>query len=371
MSLRFKDLSVADAAEKRMELLEAKAGTPLPHLRRHSIDPETANQNVENFAGAVQVPLGIAGPLQVDGVEYWIPLATTEKGLVAGVNRGCKVLNLCGGVRTQITNRGMTRAATFECRNIRQATELVEWANRHYAEIKRRVEGKSRFIRLAALQTQIVGRSVYLKFKCYTGDAMGMEMVTAGSDRACEWIAEQTHMRLITISGNMCVDKKPAALNLEEGRGRSVIAEGELVAQTVLEVLHQSPEQLQQVNYSKHVGSAMSGSFGFNAHFANIVAAMYIATGQDPAQVVSGSLGATLIESLDDGFWHVSVTMPCLETGTVGGGTGRETPREVLRIMGLEGGAQSPGANADRLAQVIAAATLAGELSLLAKLCRL
>ena len=136
MPLRFKDLPVADAVEQRMQLLEAKAGTPLPHLRHHSMDPETMDRNTENFVGAVQVPLGIAGPLRVDEVEYIIPLATTEKGLVAGINRGCKALNLCGGVRTLITNRGMTRAATFECGSIGQAAEFVEWIDRHHAEIK-------------------------------------------------------------------------------------------------------------------------------------------------------------------------------------------------------------------------------------------
>lgn len=371
-ALRFKGMSTEEAVERRLRLLEAKAGTPLPHIRHHSMVPDAAlGSTIENFTGGSQMQLAFTGPLNVDGMECFIPLATHEEGLVSGVERGCKVLNLCGGVKTCITSRGMTRSVVFHCRDIMHAVEFMAWLNKNYDEIRRRVKGDSRFIWLASLTPRMVGRWVYVTFKCYTGDAMGMNMVTAGSDAAGRWIAAETKAALVAVSGNMCVDKKPAALNLVKGRGRSVIAECVLQTQVAQDVFHQSPENLQQVNYCKQVGSIASGTLGANAHHANTVAAMYAATGQDSAQVVSGSIGITLIEPKDIGLWSATVTMPCLEVGTVGGGTERETSREVLRVMGLEGGAKVPGANADRLAQVIAAATLAGELSLLAELCRL
>lgn len=367
------ELPVDEAIDQRLAIIRELTGVELKHTCHHSIDPEdTSASNTENLIGVTQVPLGIAGPLTVNGKKCLIPLATTEKGLVAGINRGCKLLEKCGGVKSVITYRGMTRAPVFVCQSVKEALAFVEWVRNRYEEVKSRVEMASTFIRLVAIEPWVVGRWVFLRFECCTGDAMGMNMVTAGVRLACAFIQKETRAKLVSVSGNMCVDKKPSALNLMTGRGRSVIAECVLREDAVLEILKVTPEEIKAANDAKHLGSAQAGSLGFNAQFANIVVAVYIATGQDPAQVVNGSLGMTLMEKNGDGdAWHASVTMPCLEVGTIGGGTIRETQREALAIMGVEGGASVPGVNADKLAEVIAAATLAGELSLLAELCRL
>ncbi|MEM2123992.1 MAG: 3-hydroxy-3-methylglutaryl-CoA reductase, partial [Methanolinea sp.] len=201
-----------------------------------------------------------------------------------------------------------------------------------------------------------------------TKDAMGMNMVTLASEKAAHVISEATGARLVALSGNLCVDKKPAALNVVRGRGRSVVAGVFLPDELVSSVLKTDVPSLVEVNTRKNlVGSAAAGSLGFNAHAANIVAALFIACGQDPAHVVEGSLAVTTVEPAGDGA-YVAVTLPDLPVGTVGGGTGVETQAECLSLLGVAGGGDPPGTNAKKLAEIVAAGVLAGELSLLSAL---
>jgi len=207
---------------------------------------------------------------------------------------------------------------------------------------------------------------VYVRFEFDTKDAMGMNMVTIASDAMSKLIEAKTKAKCLSVSGNMCIDKKPSALSMIEGRGKSVVAEAVIKKDIVKSVLKTTPEDIVELNYRKNLmGSALAGSLGHNAQFANMVAAMYIATGQDPAHVVEGSLGITMAEQDANGL-YISVYMPAVNVGTVGGGTGLATQKEALSILGCAGSTATPGETAKKFAEIVAATVLSGELSVLA-----
>ncbi len=363
------------AAVVRRKVLEEKLGVNLPAIASTIIDfVGVVGKNIENPIGAVQIPLGIAGPILIKGDyargEYYIPLATTEGALVASINRGCKAITSSGGVKTILLNDSMTRAPVFRAKDIGEAREFTEWVRQHFNEIKSIAESTTRYGKLIEIKSYILGNNVWLRFKYATGDAMGMNMATIATDKACRYMLENYpgKIELIAISGNMCVDKKPAMINALEGRGKTVVAEAVIKRDIVENVLKTTPERIVEVNNRKNLlGSARSGSMGFNAHYANIIAAIFIATGQDPAQIVESSIGYTWCELRGEDL-YITATLPSIEVGTVGGGTWLPTQREVLEILGVAGGGEPPGSNARKLAEITAAAVLAGELSLLASL---
>jgi len=333
---------------------------------------KVVGRNIENPIGAVQVPLGIAGPLKILGDyakgEFYIPLATTEGALVASINRGCKAITLSGGAKVKILNDSMSRAPLFKTSSIEEAVKLVEWVKEHFEEIKAEAESTTRHGKLLRIDPFIVGNNVWLRFIYSTGDAMGMNMVTIATDKACKYIENSLGLKCLSLSGNLCVDKKPSLMNMLFGRGKTVIAEAVIKKDIVKEVLKTTPKKIVEVNVRKNLlGSARAGSLSFNAHYANIVAAIFIATGQDAAQVVESSMGYTWAELVGEDL-YISVTLPSLEVGTVGGGTRLPTQREALQIMGVYGSGNPPGTNAKKFAEIVAAAVLAGELSLLAAL---
>ena len=363
------------AALARRLALERMLGVGLSSIGSTILDfEELVGRNIENPIGAVQVPVGVAGPLRVDG-EYargyfYVPLATTEGALVASVNRGAKAVTLSGGARARVIHDGMARAPAFWTPGIDEAVRLVQWVRERIEDIRREAESTTRHGRLIEVQPFITGNIVWLRFVYSTGDAMGMNMATIATDRAAEWILENYPgtARLVAISGNMCTDKKPAMVNMLLGRGKTVAAEAVIKRDVALKVLKVPPEEIDAVNRVKNLlGSARAGSMSYNAHFANIIAAIFIATGQDVAQVVESSMGYTWTE-LRDGDLYISVTLPSLEVGTVGGGTRLPTQREALAMLGAAGGGDPPGTNARKLAEIIAATVLAGEINLLAAL---
>ncbi len=359
----------------RRLIVERRLGVKLPAIASTILDfDELVGKNIENPIGAVQIPLGIAGPLLVKGDyaqgEFYIPLATTEGALVASVNRGCKAVTESGGVKVKIIYDGMTRAPCLWTPSVYDAVNLVKWVLSNIETLRRLVKEVTRHGELIGVDPYLVGNIVWLRFTFTTGDAMGMNMVTIATDRLLKYIEEHYpgEVKTLALSGNMCVDKKPAVINLLKGRGKTVIAEAVVKRSICLEVLKASPEEIDLVNRVKNLlGSARAGSISFNAHFANIIAAIFIATGQDVAQVVESSLGYTWTEVRGEDL-YISVTLPSLEVGTVGGGTRLPTQREALRILGVEGGGNPPGVNAKKFAEIVAAAVLAGELSLLAAL---
>ncbi len=363
------------AALARRLALEKMYGVSLSAIGSTILDfDELVGRNIENPIGAVQVPVGVAGPLRIHGDyargDYYIPLATTEGALVAGVNRGCKALTLSGGVRVKILFDGMARAPALWTPSVTEAVKLVEWVFQHIDEVKKEAESTTRHGKLKQIQPFITGNIVWLRFVFETGDAMGMNMVTIAVDKALKWVLENYpgEASLVALSGNMCVDKKPNCLNLLFGRGKTVVAEAIVKRDVVKQVFNVEPEDIDYVNRVKNLlGSARAGSLGFNAHFANIIAAIFIATGQDVAQVVESSMGYTWTELRGDDL-YISVTLPSLEVGTVGGGTRLPTQREALSLLGVAGSGDPPGSNAKKFAEIVAAAVLAGELNLLAAL---
>uniref|UniRef100_A0AAR5PCP1 3-hydroxy-3-methylglutaryl coenzyme A reductase n=1 Tax=Dendroctonus ponderosae TaxID=77166 RepID=A0AAR5PCP1_DENPD len=329
----------------------------------------------ENVVGYVPIPLGVAGPLLLDDQFYYIPMATTEGCLVASTNRGCRALEKTG-VKSTIVADGMTRGPVVRFPCITKASEVVIWIKKseNFAKVKEQFDSTSRFAKLSKISPHIAGRYLFIRFMAETGDAMGMNMISKGAEKALLYL--QTifnEMEILSLSGNVCTDKKAAAINWIEGRGKSVVCEALVPANIVQSVLKTTTHALIDLNISKNmVGSAMAGSIGgFNAHAANIVTAVYIATGQDAAQNVASSNCITIMEPSGDKGEDllISCTMPSLEIGTVGGGTILPAQSSCLELLGVKGPHMAnPGDNAKQLARIVCGAVLAGELSLMAAL---
>jgi hydroxymethylglutaryl-CoA reductase (NADPH) len=364
------DADVAVAA-RRLVVAE-RTGASLDAVGSYGFPAADADANVENMVGAAQVPMGVAGPVTVHGSaidrRVHLPLATTEGALVASVNRGLSVIEAAGGATARVTASGMTRAPVFRVADVAEAEALAEWVREHLPDLRAAAESTTSHGELRDARPYVVGDSVFVRFRYDTKDAMGMNMATIATREAAELIEAETSASLVALSGNLCTDKKPAAINAVEGRGRSVSADVTIPREVVADRLHTTPEAVAELNTRKnHVGSAKAASLGFNAHVANVVAATFLATGQDAAQVVEGANAITTAEARDEGL-YVSVSLASLEVGTVGGGTRLPTQAEGLELLGLRGGGDPPGANADALAECIAAGALGGELSLLSAL---
>ncbi|EGV65775.1 3-hydroxy-3-methylglutaryl-coenzyme A (HMG-CoA) reductase isozyme [Yamadazyma tenuis] len=329
----------------------------------------------ESVIGYMPIPVGVAGPLAIDGKSYYIPMATTEGCLVASATRGCKAMNAGGGVETVLTQDGMTRGPCVSFPSLKRTGAAKVWLDSEEGQkaVKKAFNSTSRFARLQHIKTAIAGRLLYIRFKTTTGDAMGMNMISKGVEHSLKIMQEEfgwDDMTVISVSGNYCVDKKPAAINWIEGRGKSVVAEARIPADVVKKVLKSDVDALVEVNITKNlIGSAMAGSIGgFNAQAANLVTAIFLACGQDPAQNVESSNCMTLINNID-GDLQISVTMPCIEVGTIGGGTILEAQSSMLELLGVRGPhPTNPGDNARQLARIIASAVLAAELSLISAL---
>ncbi|WPK26930.1 hypothetical protein PUMCH_004299 [Australozyma saopauloensis] len=326
----------------------------------------------ENVIGYMPLPVGVAGPLIIDGVPYHIPMATTEGCLVASTMRGCKAINSGGGVNTIITQDGMTRGPCVSFPTLARAGACKLWLDSDEGQntIKKAFNSTSRFARLQHIKTAIAGTLLFIRFKTTTGDAMGMNMISKGVEFSLKHMVEKCgwdDMITVAVSGNYCTDKKPAAINWIEGRGKSVVAEATVPDEVVRKVLKSDVDALVEVNISKNlIGSAMAGSVGgFNAQAANLVTAVYLACGQDPAQNVESSNCMTLMKKTINGDLQISVSMPSIEVGTIGGGTILEPQGSMLELLGVRGPhPDSPGSNSRRFACIVASAVLAAELSL-------
>ena len=297
----------------------------------------------ESVIGYMPLPLGVAGPLLIDGISTFIPMATTEGCLVASTQRGCKAMNSGGGVVTVLTADGMTRGPCVTFPSIKRAGAAKMWLDSESGQkqIKAAFNSTSRFARLQSTKAALAGTNMFIRFKTTTGDAMGMNMISKGVEAALKYMSEDagfTDMQIISLSGNYCTDKKPAAINWIEGRGKSVVAESIIPGSVVKSVLKSSVEAMVDLNIKKNlIGSAMAGSIGgFNAHAANILTAIFLATGQDPAQNVESSQCMTLMDNVD-GNLHITVSMPCIEVGTIGGGTILGPQGAMLDLLGVRG----------------------------------
>ena len=362
--LKNRGYSRADTDERRAAA-EEFTGTKLDTIAKYGFDPETASKNIENMIGTIQIPLGYAGPVRMDGQyakgEFLIPLATTEGALIASISRGMSVMNAGSGVTSAVFEDYMTRAPVLRVDGIEHGRRVMDWIDANMDAINETVAGTTSHGKLHMIDKYPNGRALYLRFLYETGDAMGMNMATIATEAVCRLLEKETGAVMISVSGNMCSDKKPAAINMINGRGKTVVAEATIPKDIVEKKLHTTAVAIEETNYRKNlVGSSMAGTLGANAHAANMVAAFYIATGQDPAQVVGGSMSMTTCENLD-GDLYISVRMPTVEVGTVGGGTRLPCQREALQMIDCLGEGK-----AKKLSELVAATVLAGELSTLA-----
>ncbi|KAJ6799910.1 3-hydroxy-3-methylglutaryl-coenzyme A reductase 3-like [Iris pallida] len=364
------------AAGVRREALKRITGREIEGLPLDGFDYDSIlGQCCEMPIGYVQLPVGIAGPLVLDGRVHYVPMATTEGCLVASTNRGCKAIAESGGAASVVLKDGMTRAPAVRFATAARAAQLKFFLEEpdNFDTLSVVFNRSSRFARLQGIRCSLAGRNLYMRFTCSTGDAMGMNMVSKGVQNVLDYLQNDfPDMDVISISGNFCSDKKPAAVNWIEGRGKSVVCEAIIKEDVVKKVLKTNVASLVELNMIKNLaGSAVAGALGgFNAHASNIVSAVFIATGQDPAQNVESSHCITMMEAVNDGKdLHVSVTMPSIEVGTVGGGTQLASQSACLDLLGVKGASmESPGANARLLATIVAGAVLAGELSLMSAL---
>lgn len=355
--------------EKRRKELEKKLKLGLPNIGKFTLDESVASsRNCENMIGAAQVPIGIAGPLKVKGSgfdeDFFIPLATTEGALVASISRGAKAINMSGGANSYAFRVGQTRGPVFSVKSIEEQRKLYLWVKNNQEKLRKATESTSTHLKFKKAKVRSLSNYVFVRFYFDTGDAMGMNMVTIATQKAVELIEKETGVTCLSVAGNFDIDKKPAWLNFINNRGFKVWAEAIIKKEVLKDVLKTDAEKFFDVWLAKcMIGSAMSGSLGFNAQYANIVAAMFIATGQDPAHVVEGSMGITTAKALKNGDLLISIYMPALNLGTVGGGTSLATQQEALKILGVAG-----SGNVEKFAEIVGAVVLAGEISLISSL---
>lgn len=330
---------------------------------------ESYQRNIENFIGFARLPVGLAGPLRVNGLfangDYYLPLATTEAALVASFHRGASLLSQAGGCSAMLLAEGVSRAPGFVFPTARDAGFFVAWVVEHLEDIRGEANATTRYGSLSDLRITIEGNHVYLLLEFQTGDASGQNMATIATEAACALIIEQAPVKpdYFFVEANMSGDKKASAQSFLGVRGKKVTAEAVIPAELVEQVLHTTPQRMTDYWRMSALGGVLSGTIGVQGHYANGLAALYIACGQDAACIAESAVGITRFEVRDDGALYAAVTLPNLMVGTVGGGTGLSTQRACLELMGLYGDGK-----ARALAEVCAGLALAGELSIIGAL---
>lgn len=351
-------------AKKRREYLTEHTGAELTHTGNYSIDPGVLPGNIENFIGIVQMPVGIAGPIQINGESaqglFYVPLATTEGTLVASYSRGMRVVNECGGVKTTVVEQFMQRAPAFIFADAREARDFGLWIEQNFDGIKAVAESTTSIGKLKHIQQWSVSKTRYLRFNYTTGDAAGQNMVGKATLAACEWICAQYPGECeYLLSGNMDTDKKHSHLNMLHSRGKRVIAEIVLKKEVLKKIMKVDTKMLAKATVLANTGALMAGAAYNGPHSANGIASLFIATGQDEANVVESHAGLLSHELLENGDFYLAITLPSLIVATYGGGTGLPTQRECLELLGCYGTGK-----ANKLAEIVAATVLAGDISL-------
>ena len=353
-----------DMANRRRRMLADRTGVDLRHVGGYSFDPSVVAGNIENFIGVAQVPIGVAGPLRINGEdargEFLIPLATTEGALVASYNRGMSLLNECGGVTTTVVEERMQRGPVFSFANAAQARDFGHWVMDRFLQVQAVAEATTHVGRLAYIGQYQVGPLRYLRFNYRTGDAAGQNMTGKATQAACVWIQQNhpDHPRYL-LSGNIDTDKKSSYINTLLTRGRRVVAEVTLNREALLDIVGVEPAELFRWRQVSMTGAFLAGSASNGAQAANALAALFVATGQDAANVAESHAAITYTQLLDSGDYYWSITLPALIVATYGGGTGLPTQRECLELLGCYG-----TGNASKLAEICAAVVLAGDVSL-------
>lgn len=353
-----------EAADGRRKFIRQKTFCKTDHIGSYSVDPAQLAGNIENFMGVAQVPIGVAGPLLVDGEyangEFYVPLATTEGTLVASYNRGMKLLYESGGVTVTVVDDVMQRAPAFEFRSAREARNFGLWAGENLEQIQSRTNATSAVGRLREIQLFLAGRFLFMRFNFKTGDAAGQNMVTKATKNACDWLmTAYPGIVRYQLEASMATDKKASAMNMLHTRGKRVVAEAIISSYYLQKLMRTTPEQLLAARLTSQLGGFVAGVNNNGAHSANAIAAMFIACGQDVANVAESSAAAVYADINEDGNYYFSITIPSLIVATHGGGTALPTQRECLEMMDCYGRGK-----AKKFAEIVAATVLCGELSL-------
>jgi hydroxymethylglutaryl-CoA reductase (NADPH) len=352
------------AIERRQEFARERSGSALDHTSHYSLDASTLPGNIENFFGVAQVPMGLAGPLLVNGEhaqgEFYVPLATTEGTLVASYNRGMKLCREAGGATTTVIDDRMQRAPVFTFPSAREARHFSGWLDEHFDDIAAAAETTTSSGKLIDIQKFSVSKLIYTRFNYTTGDAAGQNMTGKATFAACAWIKQNYPGELhFLLEGQFATDKKTSVVNMLHTRGKRVVAEITLPAALVAEQMHVTTDKLFAARQRSLMGSIMSVTNNNGSHSANGLTAMFIATGQDVANIAESSAAYGFTELLPNGDLYASITLPALIIATYGGGTGLATQRESLELLGCYGAGK-----VRKLAEIMAATVLAGELSL-------
>ena len=364
---RSDDDDYSDAAiAARQRFAEDFTGQPFKHLKHYSFDAHQLQGNCEHFIGVAQIPVGLAGPLTVNGEhaqgDFLIPMATTEGTLVASYNRGIQLINLCGGVKCTVIGDAMQRAPVFVFADARGARDFGKWVEDNIELIRPQAESTSRIAKLQYIDTYLSNKFAYLRFNFSTGDAAGQNMVGRATFAACSWILENYKDHKIEhfyLESNFATDKKASQINVMRTRGKRVVAEAVIKRDILQQRMRVTPEQLAYHGQVSNVGAFISGANNNGAHSANGITAMFIATGQDVANVSESSAGILYSEVTPEGDLYISITIPSLIVATHGGGTGLATQNESLAMLGCVG-----RGTVRKFAEIVAGVVLAGELSL-------
>lgn len=351
---------------ERQKFVQEFTGAEFEHIKHYSFDAHVTQGNIEHFTGVAQIPLGFAGPIKIDGEhaqgEFLVPMATSEGTLVASYNRGIKVLNLSGGVRCTVVADAMQRAPVFVFNDARDARDFNNWIQENYDTIRDHAESSSSVAKLQFIEPYLYNKFVYLRFNYTTGDAAGQNMVGRATFVACSWILEHYPPEKIQhfyLESNFATDKKASQVNILKTRGKRVTAEGVVKRDVLVQHMRVEPESLHRHLSIATIGAFLSGANNNGAHTPNAITAMFIATGQDVANVSESSAGVVYTEMLEGGDMYISLTIPSLIVATYGGGTGLPTQRECLALLGCVGKGK-----VNKLAEIIGAVALAGEVSL-------
>ena len=356
-----------EQAEARRQMVEEETGVDFKHVSKYSFEPDVLTGNIENFSGVAQIPIGFAGPLVINGEHakgtFYVPMATTEGTLVASYNRGMKIARLAGGITTTVIDDAMNRAPVFVFKNALLARNFGEWVTANFDTIKAKTEETTSTGKLLNIEQYPVGKIRWLRFNFSTGDAAGQNMVTKATRHATEWMLAQDLEGLenFSLAAGLDTDKKHSYINSLRTRGKKVVAEIVLPKALMEDVLHVNVKQFFNLRQLSALGATLVGAVNNGAHSANGITAVFIATGQDVANVAESSAAQYYGEILDNGDFYYSITIPALIVATYGGGTGLPTQRECLEMMDCYGTGK-----VRKLAEIIAAVVLCGELSLTA-----
>ena len=353
-----------EAARARVEFAAEQTGASLEHVGSYSFDPVEASGNIEHFTGVAQVPLGLAGPVRVDGEhaqgDFYVPMATAEGTLVASYNRGMRLLHEAGGVKTTILDDRMQRAPAFLFASAREMRDFRDWVNENYDRIKEAAESTTSSGRLLDIELYPASRILYTRFNYTTGDAAGQNLTGKATQAACRWIMENNPtIEHFFLESNFATDKKSSQVNMLRTRGKRVVAEAVIPNSLIQGVMRSDTRLMFQARQVSQLGGFMSGVTNNGSHSANGITAIFIATGQDAANVAESSAAFVYTELSENGDYYYSITIPSLIVATYGGGTGLPTQRECLEVLGCYGKDK-----VNKFAEIVAATVLCGEISL-------